>query len=455
MVRHRDSENRPARIPGGRSVLRVRLMLVAAAGCLAVGGSAATSGNATAGSNNSFDSAAFATKGAHEGPPLSGEELTTQNEQMPYMELGEKIFAIASSDPESSLAGTGKDIANHRMTVYWVGPVPEELLALQKSARDMGIDLAVMPARFSEKQLMSIATRLAKSAGQPGGLTVGLSPDGSSLTVDFPGLPAAVHGTRTVEQARLLDAIDAIRATTGVRVEIQDETLEPHVASRSADYNPYWGGAIAQNSSGVCTDGFSMHASGSDAHFLLSVAHCSSYGDGFTTYNGAWDRSTNGATTRIGVTDFVNELFYMKQYDLSVIREDYPKSNQPYFYVAEDTGYRVVAYATDGIPPDGNYCAAGAVTPTHCRVISDGQHLICPAGAPGCWWAINVHSMDGNNIFCHGDSGGPIYYNSSSGRIAAGVISGVYGLGRCEDTGFVSVVRSAIANINGLVLTTS
>lgn len=74
-------------------------------------------------------------------------------------------------------------------------------------------------------------------------------------------------------------------------------------------------------------------------------------------------------------------------------------------------------------------------------------------------WVIDVYNSS-FSLFCHGDSGGPIYYypNSDSTQVnAAGLAKGIYTSGgqNCSNLGAISVVASAISVVGqGLTVTT-
>ena len=203
-----------------------------------------------------------------------------------------------------------------------------------------------------------------------------------------------------------------------------------------------------------------MYASGSTStRFTLTAAHCAEYTD---------DKPfTNGAGQPMGVSDFIHELYGPNAvYDLGVVRLSPGKTNAPSIFVYEDSGsgsIPVKGYAAGGIPANGGYCVHG-LSPygVHCNLLSGGQVRECMAGH--CFYSISMNSFQpaGALIWCEGDSGGPIYYYTSGGVIAAGVVSWLYhdvplNDGRwCGTAGGASVVSTAVNLIPGLrVVTTS
>ncbi len=343
------------------------------------------------------------------------------------------------------------DNENNALVVYWAGAIPAELSALGTHAAKLRLE----PAKFSRKQLMAAAEKILPNGEGAG--TVELAVDGSGITVATTDLPAAVHGLRPASptESRLISRIAETQHTTGVPVTIAASrpATPAFDVSRFADQSPYWAGAVMSR----CTSGFSMYASGSTStRFTLTAAHCSNFTDGI--------RMDNGAGVRMGDTDFIHELYDHDgpSYDLGVVRLDAGLSNAPYIFMFDDHtegAIAVLGYASGGIPANGNYCVHGT-TAINCNLRSGGQIRRCTGWPPTvrCVYTIAMDSFDGvNRTWCRGDSGGPIYFWSGSGVIAAGVVSwSNHELGDCSRTGGASAVATAVNLISGLrVVTTS
>jgi hypothetical protein len=402
-----------------------------------------------------------------DGPALA--QLSPTDEavmaaQEPYMALDEQVRQVAAAQASSPLAGTRVDVAGRALHVHWVGLVPAELKSIQASAAQRGISVQIVPARFSEQALIAATADLVKLADSANGdISVTIHNDGSGLTVRQDGLPAAAEGRSapTPLQTELLGVIDATQARFGVPVSLAEGDTGWQTTDRVNDGSPYWGGAQTEIFGGApgqeswhgCTDAFSMYATGDpSARFMLTAAHCAGYQDDAPSYNG--DR-----TSFMGYTDFIHELYdVFPPYDLGVIRLNPDRSNQPVIY-GNNTGAiaHTVRGMASGIPAGGRYCISAAVSTPHCNMVSGDQTWACPKNAPRCWLVIVLQSVDGSVTNCHGDSGGPIYYWTSNGIIAAGVQSVGYFTHEedlCSPTSGVSVVASAVSRIPGLAVLT-
>lgn len=383
---------------------------------------------------------------------LSAEDRASMAAQEPYLELDEQVRQLAAQQRVPPLAGNRIDIANRTLHVHWVGAAPAGLARIQEAAAERGITVAVTPAAHSEQTLMTAATELSTAArAAETGLSITIRHDGSGLTVRQDGLPAVARGQRAPSQfqSRVVDAAGALTARSGIPVGYAEGRGRTVLASRNSDFSPYSGGAVTVSRGLGCTNAFSMFATGAPStRFMLTAAHCSAYLDGQLV--------TNGTNSRMGVTDFIHELFdAAPAYDLGVIRIDSDETNEGRIYSNDTTANRFpVKGMASGIPRGGNYCVSGAVHFPNCNIVSTDQDLSCPGGAPRCFFVIRWLSNTGNTVMCHGDSGGPIYYWTSTGIIAAGVAS--VGTGppgtECFRAGGVSVVASAAGRIPGLAV---
>lgn len=373
-------------------------------------------------------------------------------EQEPYLELDEQVRRVAAAQATPALAGTRIDLANRTLHVYWVDPAPTDLTSIQDSAAQRGITVKITPAAFSEQALVAAATDLSTVAESARAeLSIMIHHDGSGLTVRQDGLPAAAQGRSAPApvHAKILDAVDALTARIGVPVTLADGGPRLVPALRSDDRSPFWGGALTRWAHGSCTDAFSMYATGSPStRFMLTAAHCTNFEDNRTV--------TQGRGFRMGNTDFIHELFdFAPRYDLGVIRLDSNFFNSAAVYSNESTSNPfLVRGMASGIPAGGRYCVSAVVSTPNCNLVSGDQFLSCQSWIPfnRCIYYIFWSSATGANVYCRGDSGGPIYYWTSTGIIAAGVVGGGFGSERCFNGGGISVVSSATNRIPGLAV---
>jgi len=387
------------------------------------------------------------------------------------MELNDKVHGLVPATGTSPLAGTRIDLEHHRFYVYWADPAPDGFGDLQSWASQRDISLIIKRATFSEQQLMEAARQVTQlSEADRLELSVTLHTDGSGITVSAKSLPAAASGrvTPTRAHVELLRAIGTVRAKTGVPVAVEDLVAPMRPQTRRADYSPYWGGAITRAGTtafyGRCTSGFSAYATGDPSiRHMLTAGHCSLFNDGVQVSNGAGFESYY----RMGRTEFVAAM-YRAGYDSGTIHLDSGKLNEPKVY-NDYTGsnpYEVFGYASFGIPAGGHYCVSGAFSAPRCNLRSGEQVRTCwwdgTVGREFCASYIRMISTDGSLIWCHGDSGGPIYYWDYyfTGIYAAGMVGtgdGYFpGAGRdgsdCALTGGASVVVTAMNSIPGLMI---
>jgi hypothetical protein len=133
-------------------------------------------------------------------------------------------------------------------------------------------------------------------------------------------------------------------------------------------------------------------------------------------------------------------------------------TNEPYLYVGDTRASRiaVAGYAGGGIPAWGNYCIHG-MHAINCNLFSALTVKEFTGWPPEgrCVYTIGMTRYGSEIIWCHGDSGAPIYYWSGGTVIAAGLASwSNHEVEPCSYTGGASVVATAVNTIPGLRVTT-
>jgi len=165
----------------------------------------------------------------------------------------QRIADIGDKDYTGIVVSAEKDT----LTVYWKGGRPSGAAAAAvDAARDAG-SVRVLPARYSEKEMLAAADRVVRVGG-----VAAVTPkvDGSGLTVSVgPGIRPAVPLTSEVPITRV------------------DTAQQPQLASRGDDSPPYWGGARWYSPLGGCSSGFAISIAG--ASKMLSAGHCANNGD--------------------------------------------------------------------------------------------------------------------------------------------------------------------------------
>lgn len=383
---------------------------------------------------------------------LSPADQARQRAQAPLLNLNNRVYDVTADVYDEHYAGTQPDYQKKSLVVYWAGQAPAQLLGLQADAEKSGITLTIKPARFSRQYLMAVAKQIMPTGELPG--TIEISNDGSGLTVALSDLPAVANGLRAATGAedRLLGRIASARSRLGVPVAVVAKRPESPQFDASIwdDSSPYWAGAVMGN----CSSGFSMFASGAPAtRFTLTAAHCSNYTDDVEMRDGG-----GGPADIMGRTDFIHELYDVAPtYDLGVVRLNPGLTNAPYIYVGVTPSQGAIAvkgYASGGLG-QGQYCVHG-VRSVNCNVWSTGTTLFRCDFPPGnrCLFYVPVRSFDMNqNMWCRGDSGGPIYYWNGDSVVASGVVSwSNHEFEPCSRTGGAAVVASAVNRISGLTV---
>ncbi|MET8281465.1 hypothetical protein [Micromonospora sp. NPDC005174] len=231
-----------------RSASMLRRIAVAACGLtLLVTGVTATSATA-APKGKATTTGSFVDSTAVPGGFASWSELLQLQQRMNT--AAAQITNAAQRSANSGFAGIVADPATRHLQVYWKGEPPARLVANARAT----VATTVLPAAYSQRELMAAADKLRATAGDKI-TTVGPRADGAGLLV----------GT----QSGLLGAT----ALAGVPVTVQTGVAAAP-ATRWDDSPPWWGGAAWRNTStgGGCSTGFGVFAGGVSR--VLSAAHC-------------------------------------------------------------------------------------------------------------------------------------------------------------------------------------
>jgi hypothetical protein len=279
-------------------------------------------------------------------------------------------------------------LEDSRVVLWWKGGLPSAMARVVAQASRTA-PVAVRPAAYSIAELRAAASALQaqRPVGRDAVLRgIKLQPDGSGLIVvrdraahrsSYPALPAV-----------------------GVPVTVVDEApLE--TVSRDDDWAPWKGGATNVNTDQgtACTAGFGVHGPGGGS-YILTAAHCGQQGQ----------RIQDGAGEYIG-----NVGPRHQDHDVELI-PTYQVDG--YVYVGSPTDNVVAPVEGWGWTFVGEYLCQSGVT--------SSRHL----GGPVCnlkvlfYWAdredlVEAEQTEGRNAARPGDSGGPIYSVSGSGKLIA------------------------------------
>ena len=275
---------------------------------------------------------------------------------------------------------------SRQLRVYWKGAVPAAVTSL---ASQLNVPVSFLPARFTQRELVAEARRLAADARVA---TAAPKVDGSGVEV-----------TVTTPQQSRADVLGSARVPLTVTTDQRPQNM----FSRQADIPPFWGGSRYNSPVGGCSNGFAINQTPNI--YEISAGHCGSNGQGASipgqpSPTGTIERDNNPRDTLI------------ISYSAGVAGSIYTGS------WTSSTGVGVGGAVSDFV---GNFvCTGGASSGEHCgslqvqavdQFINVG-YIIGPetrAALPA-----------GQCAVAPGDSGGPAYSYRSDGRVnARGTIS--------------------------------
>jgi hypothetical protein len=278
----------------------------------------------------------------------------------------------------------GLTLAGGHVALWWKGPVPAAMATVV--ARASGIaPIRLHAAAYSLAELRAAAARIR--AGRTGAAvhSIKLVPDGSGL----------IAGVRPADRT----AAVATLATVGVPVTVvAEEPLRP--VSRDDDSAPWKGGAtiVNTNQSTACTAGFGVRSGGTS--YLLTAAHCGQSGHRIQDARG----------------EFIGNVGPRHQdHDVALVPTG---SVDGLVYVGGPADNATTAVEGWGWTFVGEYLCQSGVTSSR------------QVGGPVCnlkvlfFYAdredlVEAEQTNGQTAARPGDSGGPVYSVSGSGRLVA------------------------------------
>lgn len=311
-----------------------------------------------------------------------------------------RVLAITD---RSGFANVAIDIPTKTVTVRWKGDQPSELAALTAQVLDGGIRVVVMPAVYSEDEIMDAGTLLrSEFAGEPWRPTLWHgTPERDALIVGVPKSALDAVGENVLKER--------FEQVAGMPVQVVLGDLVP--LSRQDDASNWSGGAgMIKSTGGYCSTGFAV-LDGAYGR-LLSAAHCD------TTGNTSWYDGTGSDIFTYGGS-YVD--VHQQSWDSLLI--DPVGGTQGKVYVGPwySTTKRSVAAASPTADGD-SVCTSGANSGEHCGTVIDRQ-VSFGCGQYVCYGSLAANSNQ-NVMGVHGDSGGPVYGYNADGRVRAkGIIS--------------------------------
>jgi hypothetical protein len=264
----------------------------------------------------------------------------------------------------SGYAGVITAPENREVQVYWKGTVPSSAQTILGDLRRT-VPISVLPARYSERELLAESNRLAR---QPGVTAVAPNADGSGLSLSL--------RSRSFAEG-------AMRAST---IKVTSTTVAtPALASRGNDSPPYWGGARWNG----CSTGFAIAIAGVTK--MLSAGHCAANGN--AAYDGGGDymgtvSGDNNAYDRL----YVNTTSGGRIYDGGVGTGEFSKP---------------VVAATHSYVGDW-LCTSGAYSGARCNIQVKAVNQTINVGYT-IYQIVRAEQVDHTNAVGNGDSGGPVF----------------------------------------------
>ncbi len=281
----------------------------------------------------------------------------------------------------TGFAGIEVSAEDRQLRLYWKGRPAAPVRELLDSLRgDVAVQLN--EARYSQKQLLAEARRVARAAGVTA----------ASPAVDGSGLSISVSAPSAVKAA---DAVTEVPITG-------HDIAKPSLSSRGNDYPPYWGGARWNG----CSTGFAIWVGGYSK--MLSAGHCAANGnyayDGGGDYMGTVSGDTNAYDTL-----YINTRSAGRIYDGGVGTGEFSKP---------------VAGASRSYV--GHWlCTSGAYSGARCNIQVKATNQTIWVGSYYMYGLVRAEQVNYTNAAGNGDSGGPVFSLTSdySRVIAKGTIS--------------------------------
>lgn len=330
------------------------------------------------------------------------------DKQKPLDKFIDDMQRFAHQNHYSGFVAGKIDVRNNKSTVFWHGDPPRDVVAHAEHIRG-NVDGSVVPVPYSMDDLDKESRRIVNKYGP---IVTEAGPNSS-----FTGLSVAIDPSKADYKSFRIESPMPITTHPGGGSHA--------LASRDADTEPYWGGAILTNSvSGWgCSSGWSVNVATSTGSYSASLTalHCKSPGAA------TWDA---GLSSR----SYGTEGTYSRSTDAMLLKG---KTYDPYVYDNEWDSTTSQPVRGSSSPNVGDYiCEDGAWSGEACtsvRVDSINQYWYYSAkywdgttmGRIGPGFVAHYHFLGGPGIAGEGDSGGPAYRASSSGDTLLGMIQGI------------------------------
>lgn len=286
----------------------------------------------------------------------------------------------------------------------------------KEEAEARGLNVSVIPRKYSLQELESTAERLMDDAaaladsGFQVDTVTGLQEDVDGVELNLiPKAASASARTLTSSVQKVANNLaDKFPVDVKVSVAGEEEATIP-AAGRNSDSSPFYAGGVMSSSGGGCSAGFAMKYAG--VNRITTARHCNK---SYKTLNGKSYGSTV-KTNHAGQARILSGKGAGRTWDGAW--------NDSKGFNKRVTGYRDVSL--------GDFvCTNGANSGVHCNVKVTAMKVAWDDGYGG--GAANnikaVQQSSKNIAAIQGDSGGPVIYPNGTGTVGAvGMIQAISG----------------------------
>ncbi|MEV7601848.1 hypothetical protein AB0O91_31240 [Kitasatospora sp. NPDC089797] len=349
--------------------------------------------------------------------------------QEPIVDAANETNTLAKGDAGSDFAGITVSVEDHGYTLYWKGGTPPAPIAdAIKAHQARGIQVNVVPARYSAKELMDRGLAITASGARIGGAQItSVRPgnDGNSLSigVNEQQLPPRSNGSAALSAAALpADLTGGIPIT--VTAEAPSDTTAAQIMARDNTKGPLVGGMFLKMGTQLCTSGFGVKSYGSqstagvDQYFLLTAEHCGPAGTKVYSNDG----------NQIGTVVDTNPTYDISRILVNRASPDIWTGGP----VLSSSQSMNAVHGTADMLAGETVCVSGSLMGEVCggrvtsvrNIVLLGDHYRVVA---------QVTQLSGRLMAGKGDSGGPVYMNGARGIIATGILSGTHLGEKCKN----------------------
>lgn len=348
--------------------------------------------------------------------------------------VAQRVESVVSTEHLSGFAGeeVNPSPTHPGVTIYWHGPVPALLPRLAGAAATArasgiaaGVTVRLMPAPYSQAQLMAFENAISASRGFRQGISsMGFYPQATGLWV-------GVNTQADLAKVRRLPVIAHSRIPVHYFVS---PTVPLSVPGRFKDTPPFWGGDFIQTKFlhllEECSSGFAMHFSNRKGQpwFMLTAAHCMAHSE--LTRQKFWILGNHlnvGVTFSWSAANDAVALYTGRPYGVRgagggrKIYTGVTSMTNARGQFGTDVKGSAPVFAGDVVSTSGAY--SGERTQIHITTTEWRWEAETLDGLRYEVFGARAIKTNHSNAAGHGDSGGPVLINVKGGIKAVGIIS--------------------------------